>query len=253
MNFVVTGSEGFIGKELVNALESNGHNVTKVDVKLGTDASYIDSVVDWSKHVDCVFHLAAQTSVFNKNVFGIERDNIYAFMKVVQCCNDNNTKLVYASSSTANIKNITSMYGMTKMFNEMYANVYAKNATGVRFHNVYGKNPREGTLLYVLKNNEHVKLWNNGENYRHFTYVDDIVDGLVYAYNSDEKVLNCCNGQRSSVLEFCDIAKKYLHFEYEKSEEIRELDKVEQSVDFAIPTIMLKYKSIEDGLKMSLL
>ena len=247
MNVVVTGSDGFIGHELVKKLLSEHNQVTEIDKKKGSNALYIEGLVDWSQNIDCVYHLAAQTSVFNDKTFLILEDNMRTFMSVIESCNKHKVKLVYASSSTANLCNITSMYGISKAFDEMYANIYSYNATGIRFHNVYGKDSRNDTLLGILKTNKTVKLYNNGNNYRHFTYVGDIVDGIIKSTSINSKLVNCYNPEINSVLEFTKQANKYLNFKYELVNEKRSFDKTEQKVDTSIPSIEIDYKNIEEN------
>ena len=161
-----------------------------------------------------MFHLAAQTSVFNGNLEQIRKDNIDTFMRVADACNQYHVKLVYASSSTANPENTTSMYGISKYFDEQYASIYCKAATGCRLHNVYGPNPRKRNLLWFLMEKENVSLYNCGQNIRCFTYIDDVVEGLIYAVG--------CN---------------------------RDFDNLEQSVNRDIYLVPLSYTSVEDGVK----
>ena len=165
---IVTGSEGFIGKALCRELAKRGVEVIGLDRKCGTEATEVCELLK-NGGIDCVFHLAAQTSVFNGNLEQIRRDNIDTFMRVADACNQNHVKLIYASSSTANPENTTSMYGISKYFDEQYASIYCKAATGCRLHNVYGPNPRKRTLLWFLMEKENVSLYNCGQNIRSFT------------------------------------------------------------------------------------
>ena len=91
------------------------------------------------------------------------------------------------------------MYGISKYFNEQYASFYCKDATGVRLHNVYGSLPRKRTLLWFLLNRGKVKLYNYGRNIRCFTYIDDAVQGLIYAYGSHKRLVNVANMQPITV------------------------------------------------------
>ena len=141
MRAIVTGSEGFIGKALCRRLEPQC-DVVHIDTKIGGDAARIEHLLA-DGGIDVVFHLAAETSVFNDRFDDIERENVHAFMVVATACRRYGVKLVYASSSTANACNTTSMYGMTKHFNEQFAKAYCPRATGVRLHNVYGPAPRK--------------------------------------------------------------------------------------------------------------
>lgn len=129
MKVIVTGSEGFIGKALCQELVKRRVEVINVDRKNGIEASKVCELLK-NGDIDCVFHLAAQTSVFNVNLEQIRKDNIDTFMRVADACNQYHVKLVYASSSTANPVNTTSMYGISKYFDEQYASIYCKTATG---------------------------------------------------------------------------------------------------------------------------
>ena len=127
---IVTGSEGFIGKALCRELTKRGVEVIGLDRKSGTEATKVCELLK-NGGIDCVFHLAAQTSVFNGNLEQIRKDNIDTFMRVADACNQYHVKLVYASSSTANPENTTSMYGISKYFDEQYASIYCKAAKPV--------------------------------------------------------------------------------------------------------------------------
>lgn len=249
MKFIVTGSEGFIGKALVFALKKRKAEVVCIDRKNGTEAKDIAKYLA-NDDIDGVFHLAAQTSVFNDNIEQIKQDNIDTFMAVCDACRDKHVKLVYASSSTANDCNTTSMYGISKRFNEQYASKYNKLATGVRLHNVYGPNPRQGTLLWYLLNEKRVKLYNGGENIRHFTYIEDVVGGLIYAYGSHKPLLNVANPEKAITLNFAEIVRSYNGVEIELVSECKAFDNLEQTVDNTIYTVPLSYLTIYEGLQM---
>ena len=127
---IVTGSEGFIGKALCQELAKRNVEVIGIDRKNGTEASKVCELLKYGD-IDCVFHLAAQTSVFNGNLEQIRKDNIDTFMCIADACNQYHVKLVYASSSTANPENTTSLYGISKYFDEQYASIYCKAATEI--------------------------------------------------------------------------------------------------------------------------
>ena len=230
MKVVITGGEGFIGKALAAALIRRGIEVISVDRKSGIDAKdFFDTVPDLDK-ADCVYHLAAQTSVFN-NMHGlIMHDNIETFMSVCDACKRTGVKLVYASSSTANPPNTTSLYGISKQFNEQYARCYYPQATGVRLHNVYGPDPRQGTLLWHLLNDNPVRLVNGGRNVRHFTYIDDVVEGLIYAYGCNKQLINIANPEERSVFDFASLVQERNHVEISLLTEKRDFDRKAQVI-----------------------
>ena len=242
---IITGSEGFIGKFLCNRLEGL-FDVVRIDTKIGGDAARIEPLLAQGD-IDAVFHLAAETSVFNDRFDDIERENVHAFMVVANACHKHKVKLVYASSSTANACNTTSMYGMSKHFNEQFAKAYCPSATGVRLHNVYGREPRQGTLLYNLLQGP-CTIYNGGRNVRHFTYIGDVAEALIYAYGCNRQLVNVRNPQSNTVREFCEEVAKYRPLDLDFTDELRPLDNFAQSVDEGIYSVPLHYRDIGQGL-----
>lgn len=248
MKVIITGGEGFIGKALAIALSKHGVEVVSVDRANGReDGEYFTS--HNLAGVDCVYHLAAQTSVFNENKTDILRDNVEVFKIVCDACTSAGVKLVYASSSTAAPGNTTSLYGISRHFNEQYAHCYNKSACGVRFHNVYGPNPRQGTLLWNLFNQKRVKLYNMGRNVRHFTYIDNIVESLVYAYGCSHQLINAANPEETTTLHLAELVKQYKPLEIEMIAEERDFDRKEQSINEAVYTVPLQYTPVADGIR----
>lgn len=246
MNIIVTGAAGFIGKELVKELSKNNH-VFLVDRVYGLEANDIETLF-WDHDIDIVYHLAAQTSVFNENHEQIVWDNIDTFVRVVDICKKYGTKLVYASSSTAYHPNTTSLYGLSKHFDEEYAALTYPSTTGVRLHNVYSMDPRPGTLMYHILNDEKIVLYNSGRNLRHFTHVSNAVQGLIYASTSEHLLLNCYNPVLLSTEDFtrsvCEVAGK----EYVLDPTVRVKDKDEQVIDRSIPNINQCYVQLDEVL-----
>lgn len=243
----MTGSMGFIGKALCRELRRRGVEVIGIDRKEGKEASDIGGILE-KGGVDCVFHLAAQTSVFNGRLEDIRKDNIDTFMEVAVQCRRHGVKLVYASSSTANPCNTTSMYGISKGFDEMFAKIYCPSATGCRLHNVYGPDQRQGTLLWHLQQGGTV-LYNGGRNIRCFTFIDDVVEGLLYAMGCGLRLVNIVNLQPVTTEQFASIVKRHTGIGYALSEEVRTFDNSEQSVDKGIFLVPLSYTPVDEGLR----
>lgn len=248
MKMIVTGSAGFIGKALCQELRKRAVEVIEIDRMTGQEASTISEYLK-DGDVACVFHLAAQTSVFNDDLAQIRKDNIDTFMIVADECERYHVKLVYASSSTANPCNTTSMYGISKHFDEQYASIYCKNATGVRLHNVYGPNPRNRTLLWYLLNRDKVELYNYGQNIRCFTYIDDIIEGLIYAAGCNKPLINVANVQPVTIMYFANLVKYYKNIDIELVGEKREFDNLEQQVNQGIYLVPLSYTSVDEGMR----
>lgn len=249
MKVVITGGEGFIGKALAAVLFKRGVEVIIIDRTKGIEAKDFFDTVPNLHEADCVFHLAAQTSVFNTNHAQIVHDNIETFMAVCNACKRAGVKLVYASSSTANSPNTTSLYGISKRFDEKYARCYNPHATGVRLHNVYGPNPRQGTLLWHLLHDNPVKLVNGGRNVRHFTYIDDVIGGLIYAWGCRYSLINIANPEKTSVYDFALAVQEYNHTDFTLVTEKREFDNIAQTVDENLFTVPLPYTPVKEGIR----
>lgn len=253
--FIVTGSEGFIGKALVAFLMAKGHEVIGIDRKNGDEASDIGRYLISNEDVKGVFHLAAQTSVFNPELKQIREDNIDTFMTVCNVCAHRGVRLVYASSSTAAPGNATSMYGLSKRFDEQYARLYNDEAYGVRLHNVYGPDPRQGTLLWHLMNDDVVDLYEMGCQTRHFTHIDNAVDGLYQVMTMGDdgnvprlKLFNVANPEVYSVSTFAQEVSARNGVKLRYLPGIRQRDNLRQSVDDKVICLSLHYKTVQEGL-----
>jgi UDP-glucuronate 4-epimerase len=152
---------------------------------------------------DAVINLGAQAgvrySITNPDAY-IE-SNIDGFINVLEGCRHNNVKhLVYASSSSVyglngkvpfsehdGIAHPVSLYAATKKSNELMAHAYSKlyglPTTGLRFFTVYGPwgRPDMSPFLFIdaILHDRAIKVFNNGDMLRDFTYIDDIVEGVV--------------------------------------------------------------------------
>jgi len=152
---------------------------------------------------DVVVNLAAQAgvrySIENPDVY-IE-SNIIGFYNILEACRHNPVEhLVYASSSSVyggnkkvpfavedRVDNPVSLYAATKKSNELFAHCYSKlyniPSTGLRFFTVYGPAGRPDMAYFGFTNKllkgETIQIYNYGNCRRDFTYVDDIVEGIV--------------------------------------------------------------------------
>ncbi|MHA7943000.1 NAD-dependent epimerase/dehydratase family protein [Formosa sp. 3Alg 14/1] len=156
-----------------------------------------------TQNIDVVCNLAAQAgvrySIVNPNAYA--DSNIIGFLNVLECCRHANiSKLVYSSSSsvygnsdsvpfkeTANVDHPISLYAATKKANELmahtYSHLYDIETIGLRFFTVYGPWGRPDMAMFLFTdaiiNDKPIKVFNNGELSRDFTYVDDIVSGVI--------------------------------------------------------------------------
>jgi UDP-glucuronate 4-epimerase len=150
-----------------------------------------------------VIHLAAQAGVRYslENPFAYVDSNLVGTMTILEGCRHNPVQhLVYASSSsvygmnakvpfseTDQVDNPVSLYAATKKANELMAHSYSKlykiPTTGLRFFTVYGPAGRPDMAPWLfteaILKGEPIKVFNHGKMQRDFTYIDDIVEGIV--------------------------------------------------------------------------
>lgn len=166
------------------------------------DGSKLNEV--FSRHKpDYVIHLAAQAGVRYsiENPQAYIHSNIIGFQNILECCRTHEVKhLAYASSSSVygnnekmpfatsdRVDHPVSTYAATKKSNELMAHVYSHlyelPTTGLRFFTVYGPwgRPDMSPFLFAgaIFRGEEIKLFNHGHHKRDFTYVDDIVEGVI--------------------------------------------------------------------------
>jgi UDP-glucuronate 4-epimerase len=186
---------------------------------------------------DIVVHLAAQAGVR----FSIEspevyiQSNIIGFFNILECSKNNKVNhLIYASSSsvygnnekvpfseTDSVDFPISMYAATKKSNELMAHTYSHihklPTTGLRFFTVYGPWGRPDMAAYLFTKSTldgtPIKVFNNGELHRDFTYIDDIIDGIMRVVEQNDKtgyaLYNIGNNKPAHLLEFISTIEKY--------------------------------------------
>ena len=152
---------------------------------------------------DAVVNLAAQAGVRYslKNPYSYIDSNIVGFLNVLEGCRHNNVgHLVFASSSSVygantkmpfsvhdNVDHPVSLYAATKKANELmshtYASLYKIPCTGLRFFTVYGPWGRPDMALFLftkaILESRPIDVFNYGKMRRDFTYIDDIVEGVI--------------------------------------------------------------------------
>jgi UDP-glucuronate 4-epimerase len=169
---------------------------------------------------DCVVNLAAQAgvrySIENPNAY-IDT-NIVGFTNILEGCRHNDIKhLVYASSSSVygsntrmpfsihdNVDHPLSLYAASKKANELmahtYSHLYSLPTTGLRFFTVYGPWGRPDMALFkftkAILAGKKIQVFNYGKHQRDFTYIDDIVEGVIRVLDKPAKPNNDWNGDQ---------------------------------------------------------
>ncbi len=181
---------------------------------------------------DKVCHLAAQAGVRYslENPEAYIDSNVVGFLNVLECCRHYKIKtLIYASSSSVygnnqkipfmvsdQVDQPVSLYAATKKSNELmahaYSHLYGITTIGLRFFTVYGPWGRPDMALFLfadaIAKDMPINLFNRGELQRDFTYIDDIVMGLVLILESNRQhvkaynIYNIGNGRPIKLMDF---------------------------------------------------
>lgn len=211
----------------------------KIDI---SDREAMNSTLN-SMEFSLVIHLAAQAGVRYsiENPHTYIDSNISGFLNVLEACRKKCiSKLIYASSSSVYggnqkipfsesdpVEKPISLYAATKRSNELmaytYSNLYGFPSIGLRFFTVYGPWGRPDMAIHIFTKNilsgRPIEIFNNGNLMRDFTYIDDVVFGILSVALGDCKlpkkkhpkksyVLNIGNGSPISIIDVVDEIEK---------------------------------------------
>ncbi|MDB2658766.1 NAD-dependent epimerase/dehydratase family protein [Flavobacteriaceae bacterium] len=221
-------------KNEVQSAKFNSFRFSRIDL---VDNESIDNLFK-QEQFEVVCNLAAQAGVRYsiENPKAYIDSNISGFLNILEGCRNHKVKhLVYASSSsvygenkkvpfeiTDNVDHPISLYAATKKSNELiahtYGHLYDFKTTGLRFFTVYGPWGRPDMAYYLfadaISNDQPIKVFNNGEMERDFTYIDDIVNGVtkIIEKNIDSrehyKIYNIGNNKTVSLEDFIAIIEE---------------------------------------------
>jgi UDP-glucuronate 4-epimerase len=221
-------------KNEVRSSKFNSLRFSRIDL---LDNESIDNLFK-NEQFEVVCNLAAQAGVRYsiENPKAYIDSNISGFLNVLEGCRNYKVKhLVYASSSsvygentkvpfetTDNVDHPISLYAATKKSNELmahtYGHLYGFKTTGLRFFTVYGPWGRPDMAYYLfaeaISKDKSIKVFNNGQMERDFTYIDDIVSGLtkIIEKNIDlrehYKIYNLGNNKTESLQDFIITIEK---------------------------------------------
>jgi UDP-glucose 4-epimerase len=245
MKILVTGGAGFIGSNLVEKLKQLGHEIVVIDNYIS--GRYTDEeegviyIKDHTKNInkinlpflpEAVFHLGEYSRVHPSFLVP---DKVWEFntvgtFQVIEYCRTNNLKIVYAASSTrfAQEGRDHSPYSLTKSMSvdliKAFGKWYNLKYSICYFYNVFGKgydsSPQRGyeSVISVFekqyKSNSPITVCGTGEQRRMFTYVNDIVDGLIksfyYLHNDEFDLVNPIKAY--SILEIAQMFSDNIEF-----------------------------------------
>ncbi|OGY85729.1 MAG: hypothetical protein A2233_03790 [Candidatus Kerfeldbacteria bacterium RIFOXYA2_FULL_38_24] len=189
-----------------------------------------------NEKIDKICHLGAQAGVRYSitNPFVYQETNLKGTLNLLEMARHYQIKdFIFASSSsvyggntkvpfseTDAVDHPISLYAATKRANELmaytYHHLYGLNCTGLRFFTVYGPWGRPDMALFkftrLIAQNQPIEIYNNGRHSRDFTYIDDIVDGVVKSLDKayPYEVINLGNNQPVELMYFIECIEKAL-------------------------------------------
>lgn len=204
------------------------------------EKSILDTLFS-DNRIDVVINLAAQAgvrySIENPEVY--IQSNIVGFLNILENCRHHSVQhLLYASSSSVygannkvpfatgdRVDNPVSLYAATKKSNELmaytYSHLYRIPTTGLRFFTVYGPYGRPDMAYFsftkAIMENKPIRVFNNGDMYRDFTYIDDVVNGILPLIENSPvlnmegvpyKIYNIGNNRPEKLLDFIAVIEK---------------------------------------------
>ena len=260
-HILVTGGAGFIGSHVCDALLAEGHTVRCMD-NLATskqdNIAHLEGLPEFefiesdirsagdcalaAKGVDVVVHLAALGSVPRsiKDPLATHATNLTGFLNMLEASRfEGIQRFVYASSSSvygdskelpkreSNIGRPLSPYAVTKVTNEVYAQLYTRlhgfDTIGLRFFNVFGERqdpegPYAAAILKFIRSllkHEDPQIHGDGLQSRDFTYVGNVAQVIIQAVAAKDprcvgEVFNVAYGSRTTLLELVDALRTEL-------------------------------------------
>jgi|TARA_R100000479_G_C6396766_1_gene207397 UDP-glucose 4-epimerase len=216
---IVTGGAGFVGTNLIKALNKKGYKCISLDnYSTGSKKNHIEGNLyintDISKEYDqylhgsqneilkdnkvyddviAIFHLAAYARIQPsfKRTGEYFNNNIGGMVKILEVAKEKNIPVIYSGSSSHHSGKYKNPYTFSKEVGEelikLYQDLYDIKASVARFYNVYGPYQLEdgpyctviGKWLRQKRNKEKITIYGDGSKRRDFTHVGDIVDGLI--------------------------------------------------------------------------
>ncbi len=193
--------------------------------------------------IDKICHLAAQAGVRYsvENPHAYQRSNLEGFTNILEVARHNEVEnLVFASSSSVyggnedipysvgdDVNKPVSYYAATKVANEVmahsYSHLYDLNCTGLRFFTVYGPWGRPDMAMFKFTDRivegEPIDVYNYGDMKRDFTYIEDIVEGVVSSLEKDfdYEIFNLGNNTPVELMEFIEILEETIGIKADKN------------------------------------
>ncbi len=257
------GIQNVISGKWIQSKKYNNYEFIQGDI---ADKEQIDTIFG-KQNFDLVINLAAQAGVRYSisNPYEYAHSNLMGFLNLLEACRNFSCKrLIYASSSSVygntrqvpfqesqQVDHPISFYAATKKSNELMAHAYSHlfhfQTIGLRFFTVYGPwgRPDMAPMLFAdaIARHKTIKVFNYGNLYRDFTYINDIIEGIVNIIHQEPAddqahIYNIGRGKPIKLLDFIDTLEKA--FGAVTPKEYVEMQQGDVSITYADTTLLEK-------------
>ena len=219
-------------KRLESLSKYNNFTFNKIDISNFKDVKKVFKEFKPAKVVNLAAQAGVRYSLENPHIY-IET-NVVGFTNIIEACRNYDVNgLIYASSSSVyggnekspfsiydRVDKPISIYAASKKSNELvahtYSHLYGLNTTGLRFFTVYGPWGRPDMAMYIfadkISRGEKIPVFNHGNMQRDFTYIDDIINGVIASIknNYSYEIFNLGNNQSENLMDMIHILEEEL-------------------------------------------
>jgi nucleoside-diphosphate-sugar epimerase len=293
-NILITGGAGFIGTHLFEKLIQEDNYIIIIDnfndYYLGKEEQLREITKEYEisknydliksdllnkkiyNEIDCdidiIFHLAAQAGVRYsiENASEVTNNNIISTVNIFEYSLQNRVKKVVFASSSSVYGNPISPYAVSKLVGEIYADYYYREynlpITSLRFYTVYGPRGRPDMAIRKFFNlilqDQEINIYGNGEQLRDFTFVSDIVNGLILSAELKVSSGEVFNLGASNPININKLVEKMYNLA-EKQKRVKYIEKQQGDVDITYSNTdkakkILNYHpqiNIDEGLRIT--
>ena len=259
MKISVTGSEGFLGKSLINIIGEE-YEVIKFDRKKNNlfDPKSLQSFL---KDADVVIHLA---SVNRDNDYNLFKTNFLGTAGLLEGIVKYAPKAKIIFSSSFQVYNSKNAYALSKKLAEeaivSFSRIYGVKSIIFRISNIYGPGGKQfynsviATFAHLVKNKKTFVINGTGDEKRDYIYVDDVAEAVKKAinYNAKSGKFDICSGKLTSLNEIVELVNKISSTQVSVEHKNIQEEKVELHKTYKEAEEKLSWKprvSLEEGLK----
>jgi len=232
LKVAILGSQGFVGKNLVEVFDEKFDLISADIYKSGTGKNYehidvrqFEQVKEILKDVDVLIDLVANNLISSfDQIVENAKVNIIGLLNILEACRINNVKkIIFPSASSMigkasinpvpedHIPHPKTPYGVTKLASEhyirLYNELYGINFVIFRFFNIYGSHQLNGlipSLIFRMKKNEKITIFGKGDQIRDYVFVKDLANFFEKSINSssvNNKIINMGSGKGSTIMQ----------------------------------------------------